>query len=138
AQTLRASVFGLEVTNFLDAHGDKIKVEISAQKPAVNSIDALLAMPLQTPAGQLITLQQVLKVDLNTSINTIRHKDGKRTVTVTADVRPGFNSNQITQELQKRLNAWALPDGYSITYGGEQQDTQETFSQLYRSMVVAL
>ncbi len=138
AQVLRASVFGLEVTNFLDEQGDEIKVQLSAQEQSVNSIDALLAMPIQTVSGQTITLQQVLNVDLNTSINTIRHKDRKRTVTVTADVASGVNSNEVTTTLKTKLDAMQLPSGYSFTYGGEQQETQETFTQLYQSMIIAI
>lgn len=138
AQVLRASVFGLEVTNFLDERGDEIKVQLSAQEASVDSIDAILAMPLQTFSGQTITLQQVLNVDLNSSINTIRHKDRKRTVTVTSHVESGVNSNEVTTTLQSKLENMELPDGYTITYGGEQQETQETFTQLYQSMIIAI
>lgn len=138
AQLLRASVFGLEVTNFLDERGDKIIVELSAQKSSVQSVDAILRMPVQTPRGEFITLEQVLNVSLNTSINTIRHKDRKRTVTVTADVVSGTNSNEVTAQLQEKLDSFALPAGYNITYGGEQQETEETFTQLYQSMIIAI
>ena len=138
AGLLRTSVFGVEATNFLNEQGDEVKVEVSADKKAVTSIDQLLALPVQTQSGQTIILSEIVKVDLNTSVNTIRHKDQKRTVTVTAKVRPGINPNEATQKLQEQLAKKTLPSGYTITYGGEQQETEETFTQLYQSMIVAI
>ncbi len=138
AGILRTSVFGIEASNFLDEQGDEIKIQVSAKDESVQSVDELLALPLQTQFGNTITLGQVVNVTLNTSVNSIAHKDGKRTVTVTANVRPGVNSNEITTTLQEKLAQKKLPNGYTITYGGEQQDTVETFSQLYRSMIVAI
>lgn len=138
AGILRTSVFGIEASNFLDERGDEIKIQVSAKEESVQSIDELLALPIQTQSGQTLTLGQVVRVQLNTSISTIAHKERKRTVTVTANVRPGVNSNEVTATLQEKLAQKTLPNGYSITYGGEQQDTVETFSQLYRSMIIAI
>lgn len=138
AQTMRTVVYGIEATNFLDGNGDKISVRLSADKGTKNSIDELLQLPITTPAGTTITLQQVLTPHLATSIDIIRHLDGKRTVSITADVANGSNANQVTKELQQKIGAMNIPSGYVVTYGGEQQQTQETFTQLYASMGIAV
>jgi multidrug efflux pump subunit AcrB len=138
AQTMRTVVYGIEATNFLDSNGDKISVRLSATKDTKNSIDELLRLPITTPAGATITLQQVLSPTLATSVDIIRHLDEARTVTITSDVVQGSNSNQITQEIQKKVAAMNIPAGYVVTYGGEQQQTQETFTQLYASMGIAI
>lgn len=138
AQTMRTVVYGIEATNFLDSNGDKISVRLAAQADTKNSIDELLRLPITTPSGATITLQQVLSPQLATSIDIIRHLDGKRTVTITSDVRNGFNPNEITKQLQAKVAAMNIPAGYVVTYGGEQEQTQQTFNQLYASMGIAV
>ncbi|HBE90567.1 MAG TPA: hypothetical protein DDW41_05140 [Candidatus Andersenbacteria bacterium] len=145
AQTLRASVFGTEVTTFLDQSNEEVRVSMAAFDQAVNSIDDVLAMPILSMARQstmgeatAVTLGQVAKVDLASSVDAIRHRDGKRTVTITADADKGFTPNELTLEITKKVEAMGLPDGYSVEFGGEQQETVETFNQLYRSMVIAI
>ncbi|MEO6077360.1 MAG: efflux RND transporter permease subunit, partial [Candidatus Andersenbacteria bacterium] len=138
AQIMRTVVYGIEATNFLDSNGDKISVRLAATEGTKNSIDELLRIPLTTPTGAIITLQQALSPTLSTSVDIIRHLDEARTVTITSDVVSGANSNEVTQEIQKKVAAMNIPAGYVVTYGGEQQQTQETFTQLYASMGIAI
>lgn len=145
AQTLRASVFGAEVTTFLDQTNEEIKVSIEVFDQAVNSIDDVLAMPILAmprsgAAGDAssITMGQVATVDLESSVDAIRRRDGKRTVTITADAGKGFTPNELTQEIIDKIEQMGLPDGYRAEFGGEQQETVETFNQLYRSMGIAI
>jgi len=138
AQSLRVSVFGSEVTTFLDQQSEEIAVEIEAVDEAVSSVDDVLSMPILSRNGTKVTLGQVAKVDLESSVDAIRHSDGERTVTITADAEAGFTPNEVTEELMSRLDEVVLPDGYRIDIGGEQQETVETFNQLYRSMIFAV
>lgn len=138
AQSLRASVFGVEVTTFLDQQGEEIAVGIEAVSESVDSIDDVLAVPILSRNGSKVTLGQIARVDLESSVDAIRHSDGKRTVTITADAAAGFTPNEITLELEDRLDEVAMPSGYRVEIGGEQQETVETFNQLYRSMILAV
>ena len=145
AQVLRASVFGTEVTTFLDQDNEEVKVAIEAFDQSVNSIDDVMALPIlsaarQSAAGEALslTLGQMARVDLGSSLDAIRHRDGHRTVTITADAGEGYTPNELTVEITNRINQMGLPEGYSVEFGGEQQETVETFTQLYRSMVIAI
>jgi len=138
AQVLRASVFGMEVTTFLDQDGDEVAVRIEGVEEAVNSVDDILAMELVTSRGEKVVVSQVASVGLESSLDAIRHRDEERTVTITADAATGYMPNELTQEFMSRVNELSLPDGYRVEFGGEQQETVETFNQLYRSMVIAV
>jgi len=138
AQTLRASVFGMEVTTFLDQNNEEVSVSIEAYDESVDSVDDVLAMPILARNGERITVGQVARVDLESSVDAVRHRDGDRTVTITADAATGITPNEITQSLMEKAREISLPEGYRVEFGGEQQETVETFNQLYRSMVIAV
>lgn len=137
-QLLRASVFGLEATSFLDEAGDEIAVRVEAVEETINSIDDVLAIPILTPTGQRVTLGQLATVNLSSSLSTIRHNDGDRAVTVTANADEGTTPNEISEEIMRRIEKIGLPASVQVDFGGEQEETLETFQQLYRSMVIAV
>ncbi len=138
AQTLRASVFGAEVTTFLDQNSEEVTVRIEAKEETVDSVDDVLSLPILTPMGEEIVLGQVARVDLGTSIDAIRRRDGERVVSVTASTEGKVTPNEITEDILARIEEKGLPDGYEVQFGGEQQETTETFTQLYRSMIIAV
>jgi multidrug efflux pump len=141
AQLLRTNVFGLEATTFLDGRGEAVSVRLEALDETVNSVDDVLVLPLRPavqPGQAPLTLGEVATVNLSSSVDAIRHRDGERAVTVTAQAEPGANPNEITQELMRHIEERGLPSGYRVDFGGEQEETVETFNQLYRSMVIAV
>jgi HAE1 family hydrophobic/amphiphilic exporter-1 len=138
AQALRAGVFGVEVTTFLDRNGEEISVRMEAREETVDSVDDVLALSLLTPRGEEVLLGQVASVDIGTSIDAIRHRDAERVVTVTASTEGKVTPNEVTPNIMTRMEEKGLPEGYEIQFGGEQQETTEAFAQLYRSMVIAV
>lgn len=144
AQLLRSSIFGQEATAFLDEQGEEVAVRVEALGETVNSIDDVLALPLVAPSFQGsgnqggVLVGEVVQVALVSSVDAIRHRDGERAIAVTASAKHGTRPNAVAQELRRRLAGRQLPAGYRVEFGGEQQETAETFAQLYRSMVVAI
>ncbi len=138
AQTLRSYIFGVEATTFLDERNEEVSVELLAPNKVVRTLDDIESLEIVTPSGGIVTVGQVANVTLTTSVNTIRHRDGERTVTVTANVRKGFNANEISASVEERLAEVQLPAGYEFIVGGEQEETQETFTDLYQSMIIAV
>lgn len=137
AQTLRATVFGTEATTFLNEDNEKVTVRVQADTTTGVTMNALLDMPLRTPTGATVRLDQVTHTELANSVDAIRHRDGERTIQITGNTAPGTAANDVTQQLQQHLTEQPLPQGYSVVFGGEQQQTEDTFAELYRSMVIA-
>ena len=138
AFTLRNYVFGTEATSFLGDAGDEVPVQVEAPNVSVDSVNDILTLPLVNQQGEIVRVSQVGTVELNTSINTVRRTDGERAITVTANSDESRTPNEISLEFQEKVAAKQLPDGYRVEFGGEQQETAETFADLYRSMIVAV
>ena len=80
--------------------------------------------------GAQVPVRQLASVEFETSPPVIQHYDGERTVTVTSQVRTGFNTDRVTREVLATLDTLSLPDGYRITAAGEIASRQESFGGL--------
>ena len=58
----------------------------------------------------------------------IQHLDGKRMVTVSANVQ-GRASGEVTADAMKLAKAIDFPPGYGIELGGASRDQQEVFTR---------
>ena len=88
--------------------------------------------------GENIPLLSFASVKFDTGLASINRIDGKRVVTVSADVAAGYNGNAILAEVQGLLAGFELPPGYHMDYTGESQDQQEASDFLSRAFLLAL
>jgi multidrug efflux pump subunit AcrB len=85
-----------------------------------------------------LPLGQVASVVLEPSPTTIRHYGKERSVTVTAYVRPGFNTDRLTKDVIARLDVTKLPPGVRFMAAGELENRQESFGGLGTAILVAV
>ncbi|WP_436286417.1 efflux RND transporter permease subunit [Rheinheimera soli] len=81
------------------------------------------------PLGEIATIKEI------TGPNQINRESGKRNVVVTANVT-GRDLGSFIAEVQQRMNALELPDGYWLDYGGTFKQLQSATERL--SIVVPL
>ena len=65
-------------------------------------------------------------------------KDQERVITVNSNVLDGYNANEIVNEIQLRTADFDLPDGYSLTFTGEQQEQAEAVEFLSMALLIAI
>jgi HAE1 family hydrophobic/amphiphilic exporter-1 len=68
---------------------------------------------------------------------TILHRDGRRLVTVEADAS-GRLADDVLGDVQTRLADFALPEGYSLAFGGEEEERRASFAGLWEALLLAL
>jgi len=57
---------------------------------------------------------------------------------VTADVAKGSTVTQIVKEFQKNTAKLNLPENYTINYGGEAEDIQESFGDMFKALFIGI
>lgn len=137
AGNLRQYVFGGEVDSFLTADGDEISVTVTGNEKQL-TVDQLAHLSVVGQSGKEARLSQIADISLAPSISQIQRRDGNREVRVTADVTSDTNANEISQAVLDNQSQLQLPRGIELRVGGEQQETEETFAELYRSMILAV
>ena len=75
-------------------------------------------------------LSEFATVEKGVAANTITHMDGTRAITVKADVEDGYNNALLSRDLQTKLDAYQLPEGYTIQTGGELENINTMLSQM--------
>jgi multidrug efflux pump subunit AcrB len=96
-------------------------------------------MILQTPNGEVL-LRDAARIVPGRAYTAINRTDGRRVVTVTANVTPRSRAEQITSSLR----ASVLPElkkavpGLTFSFEGRQADIQESVASLMQGLLLAL
>jgi len=115
-----------------------VRVRLPAKERSSEfNIESLL---ISTPAGTFVPLSEIASVERGRAYTNISRRDGRRTVTVTADVEP-IGDSPIVMEA---LNREALPELAAafpgLTYGfeGREADRKESVGSLLQGFLFAL
>ncbi|MCA8911793.1 MAG: efflux RND transporter permease subunit [Planctomycetes bacterium] len=89
--------------------------------------------------GNAIPLSTLCTWEYVGGAGTIRHKDGERVLTVSADVAEGYQAQELLKEIEQRIDAEkaSMPAGFQATFTGENEDQQEAADFLFRAFFIA-
>jgi HAE1 family hydrophobic/amphiphilic exporter-1 len=141
AQALRGANDGLVASNYRGPdEGEEIDIRVLLAERFRSEIPDLLRTKVRAPAGYLIELGDVADVEITRGFQSLAHFDGKRTVTVYAEVdNEEATALGVNQALAARFADLSLrhPD-VEVVYGGEFEVTKETFQDMRRVFPIAL
>lgn len=89
------------------------------------------------------TREKMLLSDLATFENTISPKavnrrDQTRYIAVSAEIADGYNVGLVSDVLEKELDQYEMPAGYSLVMSGENETINDAMGQLYLMLILAL
>ena len=89
--------------------------------------------------GNLIALGKVAKIDKVPGTTTIHHLDGKRVVTASSNVdTEKITSMEINSKLSRKFKDISKKYlGYSVKYGGEQEESMDSLASLLKAFLYA-
>jgi len=92
-----------------------------------------------TPSGGIVSLGELVDLDLRESAPTILHEDGQRALTVLSDTS-GRTAGEVLADLTPTLEKFAgtWPEGYGYTIGGDAADSAQVFGSAAIMLVLAL
>ena len=104
-----------------------------------HSTNNLLDMYVSSPVtGANVQLRQI--ADINTEWHTGRlgHRNGVRTLTVRSETTADVLPSELLKAIQPQISRIQLPTGYSINYGGEDENQRETLGQMITALMISL
>ena len=139
ARQLRNSYYGSEAIRQQRGRNEiKIKVRLpEAERDTEASLEELI---VRTPAGTEVPLREVAVASRGRAYTTITRRDGRRVVTVSADVTPRDQTPRITEALQKDVLPGLMQkySGLSYSFEGRQADQRESVGGLISGLIAAL
>jgi HAE1 family hydrophobic/amphiphilic exporter-1 len=135
--TLRTAISGNTISTVIKDNED-VDVVARFDTEKIPTLDDIQNIQIINMSGEPVFLKDVAKIELKPSIETVNRIDQKRTVYLTAGANKSTNSNQILAQFQEKLRGdYQLPEGYEITYGGENEQNAESVASILRAMIIA-
>jgi multidrug efflux pump subunit AcrB len=151
-RSIEAEYFGLSVQNVADAvntallgqvgssvlEGDRVvNIRVVADPKSVNTTATLRELPIRTPAGAVVRLDQVAEVNLEPSEVELDRDDLRQDIVVSARLE-GRDMGSAMRDIQKELShdEW-LPPG-TVEYGGLYKQQQQSFQNLLIVLLAAI
>ncbi|MEM9790046.1 MAG: efflux RND transporter permease subunit [Planctomycetota bacterium] len=154
ARQVRGFLFGLEAHVFAEREED-IEVRVRVDEPTRRSVHEMMNAWLVTPVGAgggsggtPVPIGEIVDVVEASTYATIRRIDRQRSVTVTADVAPGYSPEDVIASLTntpRGSDELSLIDQVRaefptlrVFFGGRQEQMSDAFSTLPIGMAAAL
>ncbi len=145
AETLRAAINGTKATTItlpnqnidvvvkLDLNPDFTDPSDTTQ----TTMDSINNLSIQGPSGSVL-LGSILHDSLGASNADIMHNDQNRIETVSAYPGEKTTTSAVVAAFQKRIGELDLPAGVTVSYGGETQSIDQSFSQMFVALLAGL
>lgn len=140
AGQVRAAFFGSEALR-VQRGRDEVRVYVRLPQQERRYISDLYDLRIATPDNDFVPLNQVAVIEEGLSPATINRRNGRRIITITANVDDNVITGQIANDY---LRAQVLPQveqrlpGVSFDFGGEQREQAEVGGVLGRNFLLAL
>ncbi|MFP3461603.1 efflux RND transporter permease subunit [Arthrobacter globiformis] len=118
--------------------GRAYDVQVWSTPETRTSVTTVQNLPIDTPSGQRVRLEDVASVSVQPTPNLIDRTNGSRRVEVGSFIDHGADLGRVVSQVQERLEALKLPAGYSVQLLGEYTERQAATERLTIFAVAAL
>ena len=136
-RTVRLGLAGLEAGQLREGASDARPIVVRLARAGRASPEALERVYVGSTNGSLAPLSQVADVTFERADAEIQRYNRTRSVTVTANVRTGYNTDRVTRQVLRQLRRLSLPAGYRIAPAGEIESRQDSFGDMGGAIIVA-
>lgn len=134
--TLRMATEGLEVSEMQKGE-DLIDVTLYAKMRSSDPVETMKKMYVSTQKGGTVQMRELGDIRTSQMIKSIHHRDQTRTITVRSYTQDRL-ADDIVKDLQAKLGSYNIPAGYSIQFGGENEERNEAFASIGKLSVIVI
>jgi len=137
SQEIRNRISGTKVGVYKE-EGDEYDVSIYYPEDRITSLSDIENMYFKANSGALIPFSEFAEITLTEGMEKISHENGKRIVTIDANVDPDLNATVVSKKFEELIAHIELPKGVERVTGGQMEDMAEQTGNLMFSFIVAL
>lgn len=137
-KTVRLSLSGIQAGKFRSEEGKGYPINVRLSEDKIKSPSSLETVYISSLTGAQVPLAQLATLEFYDSPTLIQHYNNERSMTVTASVRTGFNTNNVTREVLDEVAALKLPDGFRIIPAGEIEGRRKSFEGIGTAILIAI
>ena len=136
ATTLETAIGGTR-SSMYRKDGDEFNILVRLREEDRLDIANVGRVPLSTPLGRTIPAESVIELRRQEGPTYISRVDQERRVFVTGAIADR-DLGSVVRDLEDEVAAMGMPEGFSVEFGGEYEEQQETFRNLTFAAILAL
>ena len=136
AATLETAIGGTR-SSMYRKEGDEFNILVRLREADRLDLGNVGRIPLTTPTGRTIPAESVIQLSRQEGPTYLSRVDQERRLFVSGAVADR-DLGSIVADLEREVAALAMPEGFSIEFGGEYEEQQETFQALFLASILAL
>jgi multidrug efflux pump len=143
ATAIRNAVYGDESTKFRDVD-DEYEVNLRFKYEQRSDIETIRNLKItfrdmnMGGAVRSVPIAAVSTVRYDYTYAGIKRKNNTRIITISGDVKEGFNANEVATNVNKVIQQYQPTNGITVKFGGQAEDQAETMAFLGRAMMIAI
>lgn len=138
ANAVRAAINGVTASKFRDGD-EEYDINVRLARSFRTNLEDIERLQVANSDGDRVHITEIASVQTRPGFGSIRHLDGERVVTVSADVADGYNANALLAEVQALVRERVVPTaGYEVRYTGQNKDQEEAGAFLGNALLYGM
>ncbi|MEM6647022.1 MAG: efflux RND transporter permease subunit, partial [Bacteroidota bacterium] len=137
ARSIQTSVGGSRASQFRDG-GDEFPIMVRLRPQDRLTVQDLSDISVRTPEGRIVPVSALVQTDRRRAATNIQRINGQRVTYISASLEDGVALGDAVEDLRADLAQMNIPEGFSITYGGEYEQQQEAQRDFIIAILLAL
>ena len=140
-QKVQASLAEASSATTLTTANQDYSVYVKDEEQEAYTIDDIKNMTIEGKEGEEnvdVKIGKIAEVEDAYSLSTISRFNQTRFITVGAQIKDGYVTTAVSNDVKKVVDNMDLPDGYSIEYNGENETVMEAMGQVMLMMILAI
>jgi len=119
---------------------NEVKVKVRLPREERTRMVHLENFIVRTPDGGEVLLSEVVDTHAGTSYTSINRRDGSRTLTLTADVRPRSKAGEVRTQLDRTVLPRLMEEypGLDYSYEGRDAESRDSFKSMQMTLPLVL
>ncbi|TBL75041.1 efflux RND transporter permease subunit [Paenibacillus thalictri] len=136
SMTARIATEGLDVTKFQKGE-DELDITLYAKDIKSDPQETIRRMHVPTQKGGTAEVRELGDTVSGSMIKSIQHRNQNRTITVRSYAQDRL-PDEILRDLKQKMSAYSLPAGYTVEYGGENEERNDAFAAIGKLSIVVV
>ncbi len=141
ATELRTSLFGLEVSKFKEGEEDyPIQLRLSEDyRYDINTlVNKKIGFRDKFGTKREVPISAVANIQYGSTYGSVKRKDSEKAITMFSNVLDGYNPTEVNKQIQDLMENYAVPDGITVKYTGEQEEQAKSMAFLVNALLIAV
>jgi HAE1 family hydrophobic/amphiphilic exporter-1 len=137
AAAVQTNVGGSRAASYRSG-GEQFPITVRLRPEDRLSVQDLDNISVQTPNGQSVPLSTLVETDRGRGPTEIRRINGQRVTYISATLNSDAVLGEVVERARDNLADLTLPEGFSITFGGEYREQQKAQTDFMIAIIMAL